>query len=63
MSTYKLSHIHWFNYIKLIKVGDLPPVPGLNRFSAMVFPHDFSGLLREYLSPKSKRLWEYTSLI
>lgn len=36
------------------KRKDLPPVPDLNQFSAVVFPHDFSGLLREYLSPKSK---------
>lgn len=52
----KLSHIHYFNYIKLIKRwgDDLPPVPDLNQFSAVVFPRDFSGLVREYLSPKIK---------
>lgn len=50
----KLSCIHYFNYIKRIKQGILPPVPDLNQFSAVVFPHDFSGLLREYPSPKGK---------
>lgn len=41
-------------FTTLIKGGNLPLVADLSQFSAVVFPHDFSGLLRVYLSPKSK---------